>query len=71
MKFKSYVFIGISILLLVAFISSKLQLNTPQSDSKIIQRADFEFTYCEEYELPYKFYILFASIVADRISFSF
>ena len=53
MKFKSYVFIGISLLLLVAFISSKLQLNTPQSDSKIIQRADYEFAYCEEYELPY------------------
>lgn len=53
MKFKSYVFIGISLLLLVAFISSKLQLNTPQSDSEIIQRADFEFAYCEKYELPY------------------
>ena len=53
MKFKSYVFIGISLLLLVAFISRKTQLNTSQSDSKIIQRADYEFAYCEEYELPY------------------
>ena len=53
MRFKSYVFIGISLLLLVAFILSKLHLNTPQTDSKIIQRADYKFTYCEEFELPY------------------
>lgn len=53
MKFKTYVFIGISILLLVAFFPSKTQLNTPQSDSKIIQRADYEFAYCERYELPH------------------
>ena len=53
MKFKSYVFIGISILLLVAFFPSKTQLNTTQFDSKIIQKADFEFAYCEKYELPY------------------
>ena len=53
MKFKSYIFIGISLLLLFAFFPSKTQSNTPQSDSKIIQRADFEFSYCEEFELPY------------------
>ena len=52
-KILSLFLVGISTLLLVAFFSSKTQLKTPQSDYKTIQRADYEFAYCEEFELPY------------------
>jgi hypothetical protein len=57
-KILSLFLVGISTLLLVAFFSSKTQLKTPQSDYKTIQRADYEFAYCEGFEQKVKHPIL-------------